>query len=90
MHLKNDKFFCFFVAFGGQKHISGTCRATNEQVNKKAPIPLLKAQFFAVYGVEHQKTSNTKLVKQTIWFLEAIKGFYHYFPEKEIGKHKKL
>ena len=34
------------------------------------------------YEVVHQKTVNTKLGKQTIWFSEVIKDIYHYFQEK--------
>ena len=35
-----------------------------------------------VYEVEHQKTVNTKLGKQTMWFSEVNKDIYHYFLEK--------
>ena len=35
-------------------------------------------------------TVNTKLGKQTIWFSEVIKKFYHYFQQKEAGRHKKI
>ena len=31
---------------------------------------------------EYQKTVNTKLGKQTIWFSEVIKKFHHYFREE--------
>ena len=38
--------------------------------------------FTTEYEVEHQKTFNTKLGKQTIWVSEVIKEFYHHFQEK--------
>ena len=41
-----------------------------------------------VYEVEYQKTVNTKLGKQTIWFSEVIKDIYHYFQQKEAGRKK--
>ena len=53
-------------------------------------INIIQSTVLIVYEVEHQKTVNTKLVKQTIWFLEAIKGFYHYFQEREAGGRKKV
>ena len=34
------------------------------------------------YEVVYQKTVNTKLGKQTIWFSEVIKDIYHHFQEK--------
>ena len=37
---------------------------------------------FTVYEVEYQKTVNTKLGKQSIWFSEVIKDIYHYFQKK--------
>ena len=45
-------------------------------------IDIFQSTLITVYEVEHQKTFNTKLGKKTIWFLEAIKEFYHYFQEK--------
>ena len=41
MHLKKFK---DFLVFAGQKHISGTRRATNEQVHEQAPLTSFKAQ----------------------------------------------
>ena len=83
MHLKKFK---DFLVFAGQKHNSGARRATNEQVHWKAPF---QSTIITVYEVEHQKTVNTKLGTQTIWFSELIKDFYLYFQEKEAGSHKK-
>ena len=42
------------------------------------------------YEVEYQKTVNTKLGKQTIWFSEVIKEFHHYFQGKKAGRHTKI
>ena len=53
-------------------------------------INIFQSTIITVYEVEHQKTVNTKLGKQTIWFSEVIKDFYHYFREKEAGNHKKM
>ena len=53
-------------------------------------INIFQRTIVTVYEVEHQKTVNTKLGKQTIWFSEVIKDFYHYFQEKEAGSHKKI
>ena len=41
MHLKKFK---DFLVFAGQKHISGSRRATNEQVHEQAPLTSFKAQ----------------------------------------------
>ena len=53
-------------------------------------INIFQSTFIMVYEVEHQKTINTKLGKQTITFSEVIKDFYHYFQEEEAGSHKKI
>ena len=45
-------------------------------------INIIQSTTITVYEVEHQKTVNTKLGKQTIWFSEVIKEFHHYFQEK--------
>ena len=42
-----------------------------------------------VYEVEYEKTVNTKLAKQTIWFSEVIKDIYYYFQEKQAGRRKR-
>ena len=54
-------------------------------------INIIPNTIITVYEVEHQKTVNTKLGKQTNRFSEVIKDFYHYFQEKkEAGSHKKI
>ena len=88
MHLKKFK---DFLVFAGQKHISGTHRATNEQAGAlTGSINIFQSTIITVYEVEHQKTVNTKLGKQTMRFSEVIKDFYHYFQEKEAESHKKI
>ena len=52
-------------------------------------ISIFQSTSITVYEVEHQKTVNTKLGKQTIWFSEVIKEFHHYFREKKAGRHKR-
>ena len=52
-------------------------------------INIFQSTTITVYEVEHQKTVNTKLGKQTIWFSEVIKEF-HYFQEQKAGRHKKV
>ena len=52
-------------------------------------INIFLSTIITVYEVEHQKTVNTKLGKQTIWFSEVIKDIYHYFQQKEAGDKKK-
>ena len=39
-------------------------------------IYIFRSTISTVYEVEHQKTVNTKLGKQTIWFSEVIKDIY--------------
>ena len=51
-------------------------------------INIFQSTTFAVYEVEYQKTVDTKLGKQTIWFSEIIKDIYHYFQQKEAGRQK--
>ena len=53
-------------------------------------INIFQRTIITVYEVEHQKTINTKLGKQTIRFSEIIKDFYHYFQEEEAGSHKNI
>ena len=53
-------------------------------------INIFQSTISTVYEVEYQKTLNTKLGKQTIWFSEVIKEFYQYFQKKtKNGRHKK-
>ena len=53
-------------------------------------INIFQSTIITVYEVENQKTVNTKLGKQTIWFSEVFKDFYDYFQEKEAGWHKNI
>ena len=52
-------------------------------------INIFQSTKITVYEVVHQKTVNTKLGKQTVWFSEVIKDIYHYFQEKEAGIQKR-
>ena len=52
-------------------------------------INIFQSTISTVYEVEHMKTVNTKLGKQTIWFSEVIKDNYHYFQQKKAGRQKK-
>ena len=45
-------------------------------------INIFQSTTITVYEVDYQKTVNTKLGKQTIWFSEVIKDFHHYFQKK--------
>ena len=40
-------------------------------------INIIQNTAITVYEIELQKTINTKLGKQTTWFSEVIKDFYH-------------
>ena len=60
------------------KHAQGHQRAGAST----SSINMIQKTIITVYEVEHQKTVNTKLGKQTIWFSELIKEFHHYFREK--------
>ena len=51
-------------------------------------INIFQSTTITVYEVEHQKTVNTKLGKQTIWFSQLIKDICHYFQQKEAGRQK--
>ena len=42
-------------------------------------IKVFQSTIFTVYEVVRQKTVNTKLGKQTVWFSEVIKDIHHYF-----------
>ena len=45
-------------------------------------IKIFQSTITTVYEVEYQKTVNTKLGKQTIWFSEVTEDIYHYFQQK--------
>ena len=51
-------------------------------------INIFQSTTITVYEVEYQKTVNTKLGKQTIWFSEVIKDIYHFFQQEEAGRQK--
>ena len=51
-------------------------------------INIIQNTINTVYEVEHQKTVNTKLGKQTFWFSEVIKEFHHYCQEKRLEDTK--
>ena len=53
-------------------------------------IKIFQSTTITVYEVKHQKTVNTKLGKQIIWFSEVVKEFHHHFQEKKAGRHKKI
>ena len=72
MHLK--KFKVFSSLRGPETHSShaqGHQRACALTVS----INIFESTTITVYEVEHQKTVNTKLGKQTIWFSEVIEEF---------------
>ena len=48
-----------------------------------------KTIFTVYYDVEHQKTINTKLGKQNIWFSKVIKEFHQYFQKNRLEDKKK-
>ena len=53
-------------------------------------INIFQSTVIIVYEVEHQKTVNKKLGKQTIWFSELIKYFSHYSQPKVAERHNKI
>ena len=53
-------------------------------------INIFQSTIIRVYEVLHRQTVNTKLGEQTIWSSKVIKEFYHYFQEKQAGRHKKI
>ena len=79
MHLKKFKVFSglrrpethFRHAQGHQRAIALT-----------GSIIIFQSTTITVYEVEYQKTVNTELGKQTIWFSEVIKDIYHNFQQK--------
>ena len=76
MHFKNSKvFFYYSQPETHLRHAQGHQRAGAST----GSINIIQNTIFTVYEVDHQKTVNTKLGKQTIWFSEVIKEFYQYF-----------
>ena len=49
-----------FLDFAGQKQVSGTRSATNEQVHEQSPLTSFKAQFlqYMKYNIKRQLTQN--------------------------------
>ena len=87
MHLKKFKVFSNLRRPETHlRHAQGHQRAAA----LTASINIFQSTTVTVYDVEYQKTVNTKLGKQTIWFSEVIKEFHHYFRRKKAGKHKRI
>ena len=85
MHLKKFKVFSSLRRPETHfRHAQGHQRAGA----LKGSINIFQTKTITVYEVEHQKTVNTKLGKQTIWSSE-VKDIYHYFQQKEAGRQKK-
>ena len=57
---------------------------------KPGSINVFQSIVIIVYEVEHQKTVNKKLEKQTFWFSEVVKDFSHYSHKKGVETHKKI
>ena len=76
MHLKKLKFLSSLRRPETHvRHAQGHQRAGAST----GSINIIQNTINTVYEVEHQRTANTKLGKQTIWFSEVIKDIYHYF-----------
>ena len=74
MHLKKFKVFSRLCRPETHfRHAQGHQQASE----LTGSINIIQNTFITVYEVEHQKTVNTKLGKQTIWLSEVIKEFYH-------------
>ena len=72
MHLKKFKIFsCLGRSETHFKHAQGHQRTSAST----GSINIIQKTIITVYEVEHQKTVNTKLGKQTIWLSEVIKNF---------------
>ena len=86
MHLKMFKVFSSLLRPETHfRHAQGHQRACALTVS----INIFESTTNTLYEVEHQKTVNTKLGKQTIWFSEKINDVYHYFQEKQAGRGKR-
>ena len=73
MHLKKFKVFSGLRKPEAHfRHAQGHQRASA----LTGSIKIFQSTIITVYEVEHQKTVNTKLGKQTIWFSEVIKKFH--------------
>ena len=52
---------------------------------------IIQNAIITVCEVEHQKTLNTEIGKQTFWFCETVKEFYRYYQENtKNGRHQKV
>ena len=74
MHLKK------FKVFSGLRRPEAHFRHAQGHQREGAltrSVNIFKSTTITVYEVEHQKTINTKLGKQTTWFSEVIKEFHH-------------
>ena len=79
MHLKNFKVFSSLL--WPETHFRHA--QSHQQAGAlTSSINIFQNIYITVYEVEDQKTVNTKLGKQTLWFSEVIKEFHHYFQEK--------
>ena len=87
MHLKKFKVFSSLRRPGIHFRHSQCHQRAGELTGS---INIFQSTTITVYKVEYQKTVNIKLGKQTIWFSEVIKEFYHYFQEKKPGRHKTI
>ena len=86
MHLKKLKVFSSLRRPETHfKHAQGHTRASA----LTGSLNIFQRTTITVYEVKHQKTVNTKLGKQTIWFSEVIKDIYHYFQEKKARRQIK-
>ena len=79
MHLKKFKVFSSLRRPETHfKHAQG-----HQQVGASTgSINIFQSTIITVYEVLHRKTVNRKIGKQTNWFSEVIKEFYHYSQEK--------
>ena len=87
MHLKKCK---VFSSFRRPKRHFGRMQGHQRAGALTRSITIFQSTSITVYEVEHQKTVNTKLGKQTIWFSEVIEEFRHYYREESAGRHKKI
>ena len=86
MHLKKLKFLSSFRRLETHvRHAQGHQRAGSST----GSINIIQNTIITVYEVEHQKTVNTKLGKQTIWFSEVFKEFYQYFQKNTKNERHK-
>ena len=87
MHLKKCKVFSsprrpetHFRRVHGHQRASVLTRSIN----------IFQSKIITVYEVEHEKTVNTKIGKEIIWFSELIKEFQHYYRKKKLEDTKRL